>query len=159
MTGDTHVVPCGDPEHCAAGGECIDYADELAVPTGPGPRPEALAAVTEAVRLVEDAIDATSDGVSVEVCAVERIDRVMVPSARTGLAVVEALVEAGWAPPTEAAPDPARPLCTCGCSACRGHVEPDPDVRAYDAAKAADTGVRVPLADLVAEALVDEPGP
>lgn len=115
-------------------------------------RPEALAAVTDAVRLVEDAIDATSERAG-------SWSDGLVPTARTGLAVVEALVEAGWAPPTEAAPDPARPLCACGCSACRGHVEPDPDVRAYDVAKAADTGVRVPLADLVAEALVDEPGP
>lgn len=32
------TVPCGDPEHCASHGECIDYADEVPegglVPTG-----------------------------------------------------------------------------------------------------------------------------
>lgn len=65
-------------------------------------RPEALAAVTEAVRLVEDAIDATSADASFDGL------RVAVPTDRTGLAVVEALVEAGWAPPGPATPDPAR---------------------------------------------------
>lgn len=46
----------------------------------------------EAVRLVEDTLEATSDHVSVEVCAVERIDRVMVPTARTCPAIVDALL-------------------------------------------------------------------
>lgn len=59
-----------------------------------GPRPEALAAVTEAVRLVEDAIDATSDRV-----VASGGGRLAVTTVRTGLAVVEALVEAGWTPP------------------------------------------------------------
>lgn len=61
-----------------------------------GPRPEALAAVTEAVRLVEDAIDDSSERVH------PGHGPVLVPSARTGLAVVEALVEAGWLPPEPA---------------------------------------------------------
>lgn len=160
-------VPCGDPEHCASHGECIDYGDELAEPlrthvvTGdPLPLPlsiphtlkvddrlyvvdevavddeddtlrllmrrrytlnaldpvDAVAIGTldperarpaptaqppvagdeldDAVRIVEDAIDATSDE-----WTDEDGRRVSSPSDRTGRAVVDELLEAGWQPP------------------------------------------------------------
>lgn len=49
----------------------------------------------DAVRLVEDAIDATSEYVATG----NRADRVAIPTARTGRGVVDALLEAGWQPP------------------------------------------------------------
>lgn len=48
----------------------------------------------DAVRIVEDAIDATSE-------AMGTYGDVMAPTARTGQAVVDALLEAGWQPPDE----------------------------------------------------------
>ena len=45
-------VPCGDPEHCAAGGECIDYADEL-----PDEQADALAAAEHLADVVDHAIE------------------------------------------------------------------------------------------------------
>lgn len=43
----------------------------------------------DAIRLVENVIDATSD---------VRVGAFLVPSSRTATAVVEALIEAGWRP-------------------------------------------------------------
>lgn len=50
----------------------------------------------DAVRIVEDAIDATSDE-----WTDEDGRRVSSPSDRTGRAVVDALLEAGWQPPDD----------------------------------------------------------
>ena len=48
----------------------------------------------DAVRLVEDVIDATSEHADVF-----RTGRTYIVSARTGSAIVQALIEAGWTPP------------------------------------------------------------
>lgn len=47
-----------------------------------------------AVQIVEDAIDATSEHIRDP-----ELFNAFVPSARTGRAVVDALIEAGWSPP------------------------------------------------------------
>jgi hypothetical protein len=50
--------------------------------------------IEDAVQIVEDAIDATSEHIRDP-----ELFNAFVPSARTGQAVVDALLEAGWTPP------------------------------------------------------------
>lgn len=92
--------------------------------------PEQLA---DAVRLVEDTIDATC----VFVATANRADRVAIPCEHTGRAVVEALVELGWTPP---APPPP-PACgqrydNLVCEAPAGHVPVYGDVDTWHRAGA-----------------------
>jgi hypothetical protein len=66
--------------------------------------------IEDAVRLVEDAIDASSQ----HAFQVAHTTRWRVPTDRTGQAVVDAMLEAGWTPPRAAGAAPPRHGRTLG---------------------------------------------